>query len=360
MHKGRKLAGVFGAGVMMAVSTVLATSAPAVVVDDHALAFVWAFDDSAGAPYTPSVTEQSFNSNDAVNRITRTDVGEYTVRFGAMANGLDGGSAFVSAEPRRSCTIVSWVEAGAAVDLRVRCFDLTGARTDAQFTAGFTTVEATGSTNVDFAWADRPKATNYRPHTFYQETRAGAPIKIKRLSAGNYLVQVPGGLVSDIPMVTPYSAGYRTCDAAAPVATATGLEVSVTCRGRGTTPRDARFAFQLAGVEGLFGDITQASSVYQNRAAASGNVPLLHSVSTIWPSATSTRLGRGNYRVEIAGPTPFGVPSTAFVTPASAGRRCAVVSWNTGTDPHTAEVVCYNARGRQADARFFLHVSTVD
>ena len=94
--------------------------------------YAWA-DNPTAKSYTPH-TNYQFNSTGAINTISRSAVGEYTVALPLL--GSNSGHVQVTAygPGGNRCTVAFWGPSGSGQLVRVRCFSAKGAATDARFT----------------------------------------------------------------------------------------------------------------------------------------------------------------------------------------------------------------------------------
>ncbi|MCK6547087.1 hypothetical protein L6R52_14655 [Myxococcota bacterium] len=137
MNLARRLKTLFAAAALGLSALALAAPAQAAEPNKGTLVgYVWAENPKAAAAYTPSAAYQ-FNATKAVNAVTRTGTGTYTVKFTGLKS--TGGHAQVTsygAGPNY-CKIVSWNPAGADQNVNVACYDANGAPADAQFALAF-------------------------------------------------------------------------------------------------------------------------------------------------------------------------------------------------------------------------------
>ncbi|MEZ4457196.1 MAG: Ig-like domain-containing protein [Gemmatimonadales bacterium] len=96
------------------------------------MAFAWANDPEAAAPYAPDAN-YSYNSANLANEITRNGVGSYSVIFSGMTRTTGAAETFiVSAHSNGAlaCRIGSW---GNTISVSIFCYDSAGALADASF-----------------------------------------------------------------------------------------------------------------------------------------------------------------------------------------------------------------------------------
>lgn len=173
--------------------------------------YVWANNPTAGS-YTPSTTYQ-FNSAGATNTITRSGVGQYTVRLPSIGSAAGHVQVTAYGDVPARCKVVNWYPSGTAQLVNVRCFTLGGALRDTQFTLAY--ARSTGilrGTPAAYVWANSPTGGSYTPSTAYQYNSAGYTNRITRLGVGVYRVSTPGQpLGYGNVQVTAYGAGSAHC-----------------------------------------------------------------------------------------------------------------------------------------------------
>jgi hypothetical protein len=154
-------------------------------------AYVWA-DQPSAASYTPHLSYQ-FNSTGAVNTITRSSVGRYTVRLPGL--GSSSGTVHVTAYGASTdqCKVARWGSGGgldyAAQLVEVRCFDRTGAPSDSMYTMSYT--NRVGAVHA-YLWADQATATaEYEPFPAYSANYTGVSNTVWRYDVGRYVVRIP-------------------------------------------------------------------------------------------------------------------------------------------------------------------------
>lgn len=137
MNQIRRLKNLLAAATLGLTALALGTPAQAAEPNKGTLVgYVWAENPKAAAAYTPSAAYQ-FNATKAVNTVTRTGAGTYTVKFAGLKS--TGGHAQVTAYGAGPsyCKIVSWNPAGADQNVNVACYDGKGGPADAQFALAF-------------------------------------------------------------------------------------------------------------------------------------------------------------------------------------------------------------------------------
>jgi hypothetical protein len=219
-------------------------------------AYVWANSASA-ASYTPARFYQ-WNSTGAVNTVTRTGLGRYTVSFPGQT--FTGGTVEVSAYGGGTgyCKVEAWFSGATGQDVLVRCFTTSGAPADELFTAKFTRGSPTLARTFGFAWANEPSNPSYQPSSTYQLTSVSAecgqqtrgPVTITRSSTGRYRVSF-AGLPANSPLkshvkVTGYGSGSDTCKLVGWTGGVNNSSADVACFSAGGNPVDAFYAISFS------------------------------------------------------------------------------------------------------------------
>ncbi|MGW7383385.1 hypothetical protein [Streptomyces sp. NPDC054794] len=173
--------------------------------------YLWA-NQPAAVSYTPSPTYQ-FNSAGSVNTITRSGVGQYTVRLPSIGSAAGHVQVTAYGDVLARCKTVNWYPSGTAQLVNVRCFTFGGSSRDTQFTLTYT--RGTGllrATPAAYAWANQPTTASYTPATAYQYNSAGYANRITRQGVGVYRVWTPGMALGygDV-QVTAYGLDSRYC-----------------------------------------------------------------------------------------------------------------------------------------------------
>jgi hypothetical protein len=223
-------------------------------------AYLWAQDETA-ASYTPS-TQHQFNSTGAVNTITRSSTGTYSVRLPGVSSA--GGTAKVTAFSAAAnyCKASNWAASGADELVDVLCFDFTGAPVDAKFT--LTYVDGISILANDaasgYVWGNDPAAAQYTPNSAYQFNSTGASNTITRTATGRYTVTLPGLGMDQVLLgasnrgtvhVTAHHTTSKRCEVVGwggtlpPPPSPVLLNVDVACSTAAGTPSDSKFVLQF-------------------------------------------------------------------------------------------------------------------
>ncbi|MFJ7154130.1 hypothetical protein ACIQUQ_04255 [Streptomyces sp. NPDC101118] len=173
--------------------------------------YVWA-NNPTSAAYTPSTAYQ-FNSSGALNAITRSGTGRYTVRLRSI--GAAAGHVQVTAygDTSARCKVGNWFVSGADQLVNVRCHDRLGNLRDQRFT--LTYARATGiqrATPAAYAWANLPGSAAYNPSAAYSYNSSGVVNRIRRVSQGIYRFYPPNQQLSNGNVqVTAYGGDSKYC-----------------------------------------------------------------------------------------------------------------------------------------------------
>ncbi|WP_328405087.1 hypothetical protein OHS70_37420 [Streptomyces sp. NBC_00390] len=173
--------------------------------------YLWANQPSSSS-YTPSTTYQ-FNSSGATNTITRSGVGQYSVRLPGIGSAAGHVQVTAYGDVTARCKVVNWYPSGTAQIADVRCFTLGGALRDTRFS--FTYARGTGilrTTPAAYAWANQPTTAAYSPALAYQYNSSGSTNRITRQGVGVYRVWTPNmPLGYGNVQVTAYGADSKHC-----------------------------------------------------------------------------------------------------------------------------------------------------
>lgn len=145
---------------------------------------------AATEPYSPDNGYQ-FNSTGALNTITRTDVGVFSVVIPGLAKESQT-QVTTESENGERCSLANTVSVTGtrATEHTVRCFAIGGDPAD----IGFSLMQYEGGlvTPSAYVWANEPASDTYTPDTRYQFNSTGEEITISRADAGTYHVNLPG------------------------------------------------------------------------------------------------------------------------------------------------------------------------
>jgi hypothetical protein len=324
-------------------------------------AFVWA-DQPSAASYTPSPAYQ-WNSRHplaAVNTITRTGAGSYTVRLPDL--GATSGTVVATAYgPTASyCKVLSWGPGGTAQLVNIRCFTATGVAADTPFTMSYTSPVGFGY-DLAYVWADQPTAPSYVPSPPYQANSSGATNRIQRLGTGAYLVKLPNlGQAAGHVQVTAYGPGPERCKVGGWGPNGTEQDIRVFCYTPRASRADTRFTLSYVRNGNLLsqpvccrpdGSPTAYAWASNPTAATYTPAPQYQFTDTAQP-VTITRLAPGNYAVHV----PDGL-SNGNVQVTAYGGDSAYCKVNFWTPAAGIRVLCFSTAGSPVDT--FFDVSLV-
>jgi hypothetical protein len=317
--------------------------------------YVWANDPFTESTYTPSQQYQR-NSTGALNTITRSGVGAYTVQFTNLSRGSGTVNVTAYGISGHTCKVGFWYPSGGHQYVDVRCFDSAGNAADTSFNASFTApVQNPG--DIGYVWADQPSASTYTPSPWYQFNSTGATNTVDRLDVGNYHVRMPGlgaagyGHVK----VTAYgtwdasacSVGYWTENLGERV-------INVRCHDAAGNPVDTYYtvtyvnALSVLGVTGAAAAYVWAYSPTQPSYVAEGP----YTFNSTGGANSIVRNATGDYTVHFAGLA--GEDGHVQVTGyGGSSHRCKVGWWGGAWNGDLiANVQCTNVSGGQVDTLF--------
>ena len=316
--------------------------------------YVWANDPTAGS-YTPSATYQR-NSTGALNTITRTGVGSYTVNFENLGI-YYGGTVNVTAYGigSETCKVLYWDPVLADQLAHIRCHTAAGAPVDTQFVASFT--RPTGSNRFGYVWANSPGAASYTPSTTYQYNSTAGTNTITRSGVGTYQVAFPGlGGPGGTVKVTAYGSGGDSCHVAWWSWLGGTAIVTVLCENTAGNRVDALFTATFHGPNGHLGTLTGGPRAYvwaDSPGSASYTPSLSYQYNSTGANNTITRSGVGVYQVRLPG---LGLISGHAQVTAYGGsaNRCKVQSWNSSGAAKLVNIRCFDTAGAPADSTYVL------
>ena len=317
----------------------------------------WANQPSS-ASYLPSPTYQ-WNSQHptAVNTITRTEVGNYTVRLPDL--GAASGTVLVTAygPSTNNCKVLSWGPSGTAQLVNIRCFTATGVPTDTPFTMSYAN-DSGFNNDMAYVLADQPTAASYVPSPPYQANSSGATNQIQRLGTGFYLVKLPNlGPSAGHVQVTAYGPGPERCKVVSWGPNGTEQDIRVLCNTRNGTPVDTKFTLTYVRDGNVLGapvcchpngNRTDYAWADQPKPTAPGSYTpnLLYQFNGSAQQITISRLATGSYAVHVPDSLDSGnVQVTAY---GNNSAQCKVNFW---TPAAGIRVLCFRS-GSPIDTRF--------
>ena len=348
---------LIAAAAIMVTLTVPAT-ARAAPSGPRGSAFVWANQPSS-ASYLPSPAYQwnSRHSFTAVNTITRSGVGSYTVRLPDL--GAVSGTVLVTAygPGTNNCKVLSWNPSGTAQLVNIRCFTATGVLTDTRFTMSYANHTGVAGSDLAYVWANQPTAASYVPSQPYQANSSGATNQIQRLGTGFYLVKLPNlGRSAGHVQVTAYGPGPERCKVVSWGPNGTEQDIRVLCNTRNGTPVDTRFTLTYVRNGNVLGepvccqpDGNPTDYAWANQPNAASYTPSpLYQFSIPAGQITISRLATGSYAVHVPDTLNNGnVQVTAYGGSGSA--QCKVNSWTPATG---IRALCFSTTGSPIDSLF--------
>ena len=346
---------LIAAAAIMVTLTVPAT-ARAAPSGPQGSAFVWA-NQPTSTSYLPSPPYQwnSRHSFTAVNTITRTGVGSYTVRLPDL--GAVSGTVLVTAygSTANYCKALSWGPSGTAQLVNIRCFTATGVPIDTRFTMSYANHSGVAGSDLAYVWANQPTAASYMPSQPYQANSSGATNQIQRLGMGIYLVKLPNlGRSAGNVQVTAYGPGPERCKVGSWRPNGTEQDIRVFCRTPSGTPADTKFTLTYVRGGNVLGepvccnpDGNPTDYAWADQPTAGSYTPNpLYQFSIPAQQITISRLATGSYAVHVPDTLNNGnVQVTAY---GSNSAQCKVNFW---TPAAGIRVLCIRS-GSPIDTRF--------
>jgi hypothetical protein len=352
--------------LVVAVATVIAgliapATAHAAPSGARGSAFVWANQPSSPS-YTPSATYQwnSRHTFAAVNTVTRSGVGRYTVRLPDLA--AASGTVHVTAygASTHHCKVANWFPSGTAQLINVRCFTRTGALVDTFYTLSYTNPGGF-PWDLGYVWANQPTSGSYVPSPSYQANSSGATNRIDRLGVGAYRVRLPNlGRAAGHVQVTAYGTGPERCKVGSWGPVGAEQNIRVRCYGLTGSPVDTRFTLTYVRNGNILGasplcchpDGHPTAYAWANQPTAASYTPAPAYQFADFGQSTISRLGVGSYAVHPPRSLSNGnVQITAY---GDGSAQCKVSSW---TSASGIRVLCFTTAGRPVDT--FYDVSFV-
>jgi hypothetical protein len=338
------------------VTLTVPTTARAAASGLRGSAFVWA-DQPSSASYIPNPAYQwnSQHPSAAVNTITRTGVGSYTVRLPDL--GAFSGTVIVTAygPTANSCKVLYWDPSGRDQLVHIRCFTVTGVRADTHFTMSYTNPAGFGN-DFAYVWANKPTTASYVPSQPYQANSSGAVNQIKRRGTGSYLVELPNlGQEAGHVQVTAYGPGPKRCKVGSWGPVGTKQDIRVFCYAPSGNPADSRFTLTYVRDGNVLNepiccrpDGNPTAYAWADRPSDASYTPEpLYQFTDSAPPITISRLATGSYAVHVPDDLSSGnVQVTAY------GRGSAQCKVNFWTPAAGIRVLCFSTTGSPVDTRF--------
>jgi hypothetical protein len=336
------------------ISGVLGTAGPASAAPSAPFgsAFVWANNPTA-ASYVPTAAYQ-WNSTSpaaAVNRVTRTGVGAYTVLLPGLA--AASGTVLVTAygTTKDYCKVASWGPSGTRQAINVRCFNRLGAKVNTTFTLSYSN-RSVG--NRAYVWANKPTTASYVPSAAYQANSTGAVNRVTRSGKGNYRVILPKlGAAAGHVQVTAYGTGTQRCKTSGWGPSGTNQSIGVRCFTVAGAPADTTFTLTYVRNGNLLGQPVGTGPNGNPTAYAWASLPTTKSYTPAGAyrfgpaKATITRVGTGDYKFKT--PVNFANGNVQVTAYGSGSEHCKVAYWN---NVDGIRVKCYTAKGVPVNTLF--------
>lgn len=173
------------------------------------MGYAWA-SDVLNASYTPS-SAYSYNGAGGTITATRSQTGQYAMRFAGLIGSMGGGHVQVSAYGSNArCHPANWGWSGSEQVVSVVCFDPAGNPVDSRYTVLFLGL-ADGDTA--YAWANEAGSASYTPSLGYSENLNG-PITATRSNTGSYGMRfdgLGGARYGGTMLVSAYGTTARHC-----------------------------------------------------------------------------------------------------------------------------------------------------
>jgi hypothetical protein len=316
-------------------------------------AFVWASSPTTASYVPPSTYQWNSTSGVAVNSITRSGVGSYTVNLPGL--GASSGTVLVTAYGSTTdyCKVVNWGPNHTSQAINVHCFTNVGAPADSQFTLSYSNGNTGNSRG--YAWANEPTSPSYTPSTSYQGNTTGATNTITRSGVGAYQVIFPNlAAAAGHAQVTAYGAGSERCKVAGWGPSGGAQAVSVRCFTAAGAAADTLFTITYVRDGNVLGETVCCGPNGNPTAYAWADQPTAASYAPAsayqfpgWASSTITRAGTGDYMFKT--PVNLGDGNVQVTAYGGGSEYCKVVNWN---DVDGVRVHCYTAAGAPVDTFF--------
>lgn len=208
--------------------------------------------------YNPS-SIYSWNSSGGINRIQRIATGIYDAFLPGLA--VAGGSVQITAYGAGAdhCKVQSWGPSGSEQRIRVRCFDTTGAASDAAFSLNFFGHQQVSAYDLGaYVWADNMSAASYTPSLTYSynsgtingwEGCAGwiGDNTAGRSGLGQYFVRhTILSPLDAVAHVTAYGSNASFCKVEGWGTFGDGTQVRIRCFDAAGAPVDSQFVEQFS------------------------------------------------------------------------------------------------------------------
>jgi hypothetical protein len=318
------------------------------------VAWVWADQSGATAPYTPD-PGYSYNSTGGIIHVVPLGTGAYRVDIANIYHGQPDDVQVSAYGGNTYCSTYGWSFAATTIRANVRCFDASGAPANSLFTLLYqarTAPFGTAGKAIAFLWADQPTAASYTPDTNFQYNSTGGTDTVERLGTGYYRATLPGLTRSGgNAQVTAYRAN-ASCKPLDWYNDTAATYVEIVCHNRRGALIDEEFdlAFALNVNPALSKSGSNGAYVWASRPHAASYVPkAVYNYNGFGTGRlTVVRNGTGSYRVSIPGTLTFNTSNVLVTGYGGSNGYCSVLSWET----NSIDVGCYDRRGNPRDDYF--------
>ncbi len=294
----------------------------------------------------------------AYERVSR---GIYKVTFRGLGQ-VGGNAQVVAADPfGNHCKVTSWYPVGGDQVVNVRCHNEHGGQENAGFAARYVTADGGNDGEGAYVWAGSPWSTSYIANATYSWNSTGGTNRIERISAGKYVVTLPGHTSTGGSVeVTAYGTDGAYCKVQGWVSGSAGTKVTVLCFDL-LNPVDSKFSLNYLAPKQV-GAYDYGAYAWANDATASSYTPnatySYNSGACTGPGSSNSveRSSEGEYSVRHSNLDRMA--STAHVTAyGSEPNFCnlAGISPFDYADPGAGTRVgvrCFTGQGYRTDTRF--------
>ncbi len=341
---------------LILVAGLMAVCAPALAENAHAK-----FDHRCCAATDDNFTgiTAAYNSTGQGVSAQYLATGQYMVTLQGITGEGHGGHVQVTATGSlvggyqgTYCKAVSWGTSWGNTQVRVHCFNRSGAPSNSGAVVMYTS-DPSPSPSFAYVWAHSPSTSIYTPNPSYSVNGSGQ-IEIRRTGTGRYDVRLygqsqSGGTVA----VSAYGWSNHRCHVERWSGGSPYKTVKVRCNSPAGSPRDSTFSLLYTKGGMPMGNPTGASAnayLWAGNATASSYTPLAsYQWSTGYGITHSSRItiGRwatGHYGVNVPGDPAWG--QITIITPYGAEADSLYC------EARGAGVDCWNSAGALANARF--------
>lgn len=312
------------------------------------------------ASYTPAAADRG-NTTGGVNRVVRTAVGRWQVRFPGIRSGAVAQVVAMNTQPRR-CQITKsvWNAGGGYSSVNVACFTPDGTPVDTRFVATIVRKGTSGDAArfLGLAQADQPSTVGETTPVIRHNSMGGS-VAVERVNVGEYSVRFTTPLDDhkSIAVATAVSSPLqpRSCQVTGwsydETPPAQG-RIYVRCQDGTGVAADSRFNILYAvraGLEGILGGPTATFWSDRDTNPDPWKPMWYYDYSSANKRGKITHVSTGVYRVTLQG-MPSG--GAAIVNAYTDGLNCQIGSIRTSGTPQKVEVRCFLFDGTTADAEF--------